>query len=64
MQKFVSHQAELLGINREIIIPGVLNFHFGIGVRPKGPHLGLKEPIGTTNRGLNKCFFFFFFFFF
>ena len=35
-------------MNWEIIIPGgVLNFHFGIGVRPEGPHLGLKERIGT-----------------
>ena len=35
--------------------PGVLNFHFGIGVRPKGPpQIGLKEWSGTKNRGLKN----------
>ena len=31
---------------------GVLNFHFGIGVGPEGPQMGLKERVGTKNRGL------------
>ena len=33
---------------------GVLNFHFGIGVRPKW---GLKERSGTKNTGLRNWFF-------
>ena len=36
--------------------PGVLNFHFGIGVRPEGPQMGLKERVGTKNRGLTDFF--------
>ena len=37
--------------------PGVLNFHFDIGVRPEGPKMGLKERVGTKNRGLKNWFF-------
>ena len=33
---------------------GVLNFHFGIGVQPKGPQRGLKEQVGTKNRGRHQ----------
>ena len=36
---------------------GVLNFHFGIGVRPEGRKWGLKERTGTKNRGLKNGFF-------
>ena len=36
---------------------GVLNFHFGIDVRPEGRKWGLKERVGTKNRGLKNWFF-------
>ena len=32
---------------------GVVNFHFGIGVLPEGKW-GLKEQVGTKNRGLKN----------
>ena len=37
-----------------VIPEGVLNFHFGIGVRPEGSQMGLKEWVGTKNRGLKN----------
>ena len=38
---------------------GVLNFHFGIDVQPEGPQGGggLKNRVGTKNRGLKNWFF-------
>ena len=36
---------------------GVPNFHFGIGVWPEGPQMGLKERIGIKNRVLKNWFF-------
>ena len=35
---------------------GVLNFHFGIGMRPERRKWGLKERVGTKNRGLKNWF--------
>ena len=44
--------------NKNILIGfspwGVLNFHFGIDVQPEGRKWGLKERVGTKNRGLKK----------
>ena len=41
---------------KEVIAGGVLDFHFGIGVRPKGRKWGLKERVGSKNKGLKNWF--------
>ena len=36
-------------------VRGVLNFHFGVGLQPRGPKMGgLKERPGTKNIGLKN----------